>query len=76
MISLLQTLSSRMGARSRRLLLLLASIGMGVFASSTASAMQQHDLPDTVSGAALLFGCTIFAALAWTVRNPVPVKRR
>lgn len=75
MFATLLDLSAKLGPRMRRLVLLVATAGMGLYASTTATALNSGDTVDLLTGILLLGGFTILAALTWAGR-PVPARRR
>jgi ABC-type glucose/galactose transport system permease subunit len=65
-LSLLAELSDRLDLRSRRILLVVSTAGIVLFARTTVAAFQDGALPGVVAGAVLLGAFAIAAAVAST----------
>jgi hypothetical protein len=68
-VSLLAELSARLDPRTRRIVLIVASAGLVLFARTTVAALQDGSLPDLVAGAILL-GLFATAAAVASCRHP------
>jgi hypothetical protein len=66
LFSMLAELSERLDQRTRRFVLLMATMGLVLFARTTVASLQDGDMPDVVAGAILLVACAVAAAVACT----------
>jgi hypothetical protein len=61
--------SERMSPRARRVLIVLASAGLALYARATADAWHRGDIAEMVAGAALMAFFATFGALVWSARR-------
>lgn len=69
----LLVLAERLPQGARRVLIVLAGAGMGLYACATADALQQGDIAELLAGAALTALFAVLGALLWsTQRHSAP----
>jgi hypothetical protein len=61
--------AERMSPFARRVMILLASAGLALYARATADAWQRGEVAQLVAGAVLTAGFAAFGALVWSVRR-------
>jgi hypothetical protein len=70
LFSLLAELSQRLDMRFRRVLLVMSTAGLVLFARTTGAALQDGTLADVVAGVIMLMVCAAAAAVACSNRPP------